>query len=130
MDNKKRRALERAGWKIGDFQEFLELSDSEIALMDMKIEQGKEGWVEFTRYPCREGFIDVYTGDSGHNPNTGRRPRYQLNAIKSWLRLNGEGPWVEPRHMYSVADGQYSLDDEVRADHSATEIFEAIMEEG
>lgn len=37
MDEKKRRELEADGWKIGDTQEFLGLSDEEMAYIDLRI---------------------------------------------------------------------------------------------
>jgi len=37
MDKKVRERLEAAGWKVGDTQEFLELSDAEMALIEVKI---------------------------------------------------------------------------------------------
>jgi len=33
----KRKKLEAKGWKLGDAQDFLELSDEEIALIEMKL---------------------------------------------------------------------------------------------
>ncbi|MBI3204463.1 MAG: helix-turn-helix transcriptional regulator [Myxococcales bacterium] len=40
MDRKKRKRLERAGWRIGSAAEFLDLSDVEEALVDMKLTLG------------------------------------------------------------------------------------------
>lgn len=37
MDEKKRKRLEKAGWKIGSAQEFLELSASEVAYIELKL---------------------------------------------------------------------------------------------
>jgi len=37
MDEEKRKKLEAQGWKIGDTQEFLGLSDDDIAYIDIKI---------------------------------------------------------------------------------------------
>lgn len=37
MDRKRREKLKKAGWKIGDTQEFLNLSDEEMAYIDLKI---------------------------------------------------------------------------------------------
>ncbi len=37
MDEKTRRKLEAAGWKTGDAQDFLELSDAEAAFIEMKL---------------------------------------------------------------------------------------------
>jgi|SRR5580658_918558 DNA-binding XRE family transcriptional regulator len=37
MKNSKRKKLERAGFKVGTVQEFLNLSDEEMALIDLKV---------------------------------------------------------------------------------------------
>lgn len=37
MDENKRKRLEAAGWKVGDTQEFLKLSDAEMAYIDLRI---------------------------------------------------------------------------------------------
>jgi predicted XRE-type DNA-binding protein len=37
MDKKTKEKLEAAGWKVGDAQDFLELSDAESAFIDMKL---------------------------------------------------------------------------------------------
>jgi len=37
MDEKTRKKLEAAGWKTGDAQDFLELSDAEAAFIEMKL---------------------------------------------------------------------------------------------
>ena len=37
MKQSKKKALERAGWKVGDASEFLELSDEEVAYIEMKL---------------------------------------------------------------------------------------------
>jgi ribosome-binding protein aMBF1 (putative translation factor) len=41
MHKQKRRALEAHGWKVGTAQEFLELSDEETALIDLKLALGR-----------------------------------------------------------------------------------------
>jgi hypothetical protein len=38
MDAAKRKALEAAGWKIGDAADFLEMSDGERQLLDARVE--------------------------------------------------------------------------------------------
>jgi len=40
MRQSKRKALEAKGWKLGSAQEFLDLSDEEIALIELKIALG------------------------------------------------------------------------------------------
>jgi predicted XRE-type DNA-binding protein len=37
MDNKTKKKLEDAGWKTGDAQDFLDLSNAEAAFIDMKL---------------------------------------------------------------------------------------------
>ena len=47
MHKQKRKALEADGWKVGTAQEFLDLSDEEAALIDLKLALGralKERW--------------------------------------------------------------------------------------
>ena len=56
----------------------------------------QEGWVKFTRTECKEGFIDVWTGDCADNPNNKHKNRWNLNSFKTYMRLNGEGKWIEP----------------------------------
>lgn len=41
MNKKKIKELERKGWKVGDAQEFLGLSDSELAYIELKIALSK-----------------------------------------------------------------------------------------
>lgn len=38
MDARKRKALEQAGWKLGDAADFLEMSDAERQLLDARVE--------------------------------------------------------------------------------------------
>jgi len=40
MRQNKRKALEAKGWKLGSAQEFLELSEEELALIELKIALG------------------------------------------------------------------------------------------
>ena len=42
MQKKKKHKLEKAGWKIGDAQEFLDLSDAEIAIINLRVLLAKE----------------------------------------------------------------------------------------
>ena len=53
----------------------------------------EEGWVKFRRFYCVEGHIDIWFGDSAHNPNTLEQPRLNLNSFAAYVRLNGEGLW-------------------------------------
>ena len=38
MDTRKRKAIERVGWKVGDAADFLEMSDVERQLLDARVE--------------------------------------------------------------------------------------------
>lgn len=40
MRQSKRKALEKKGWKFGSAQDFLDLSDEELALIELKISLG------------------------------------------------------------------------------------------
>ena len=42
MKASKRGRLEKAGWNVGDAQEFLELSDAEIALVDVRVSLARD----------------------------------------------------------------------------------------
>jgi hypothetical protein len=55
----------------------------------------KEGWVEFTRIPCKIGFVDKWVGDSGSNPNYPQASNFSLNSFNTWFRLNGKGKWID-----------------------------------
>ena len=39
MDTTKRKAIEAAGWKVGDAADFLEMNDEERQLLDARVEQ-------------------------------------------------------------------------------------------
>ena len=42
MNESKRKRLEAKGWKFGEAQEFLELADEEMALIEMKLALGRD----------------------------------------------------------------------------------------
>ena len=42
MKREKRTRLERAGWKVGDTQEFLELTDAEMAVVEVRVSLARE----------------------------------------------------------------------------------------
>lgn len=62
--------------------------------MEKKSERLKEGWVDFTRVYCKEGFIDCFFGDMADNPNRDKRSNIMLNAFDMWYRLGGTTEWV------------------------------------
>lgn len=55
----------------------------------------QEGWVKFTRTECKEGFIDVWTGDCIDNPNNKYKNKWNLNGFNTYMRLNGEDKWIK-----------------------------------
>jgi len=42
MKKEKLRRLERAGWKVGDAKDFLELDDAEMAMIELRVSLAKE----------------------------------------------------------------------------------------
>jgi len=42
MEKPKRKKLERAGWKVGDAKDFLDLSDAESAIIDIRVSLAQE----------------------------------------------------------------------------------------
>jgi len=64
----------------------------------MKNELLQEGWVEFRRYRCLEGYIDCWSGDCANDPNRLTKSLYNLNAIRTYFRLNN-GEWVESNEL-------------------------------
>lgn len=42
MKNSKKKELESTGWRVGDTQEFLELSDAEMALVDVRVSLARD----------------------------------------------------------------------------------------
>jgi hypothetical protein len=59
----------------------------------------KEGWVEFIRFQCLEGYIDVWIGDVIDNPNLPEKNRMHLNATTKYFRLN-TGEWIRDRKFH------------------------------
>lgn len=57
----------------------------------------KEGWVQFQRIPCKNGFIDRWMGDMANNPNNKSKSAQNLNASTTYFRLNGTGQWMNHR---------------------------------
>jgi len=74
----------------------------------MKVETIKEKWYSLRRYYCKEGFIDVYQGDSHHDPDLDEKPNIQVNNIITLYRLNGVSKWHnrnQLRGLFSVLNG-------------------------
>lgn len=70
-----------------------------MARIKVKSESKKEGWVQFSRIPCKTGFIDRWMGDVADNPNNKSKSPQHLNAFASYYRLNGEGMWMPQRNF-------------------------------
>jgi hypothetical protein len=56
-------------------------------------EQIKEGWVNFTRFHCKEGFIDRWMGDCFSDPNNDKPSIWNGNMFTQYYRVNG-GKWI------------------------------------
>jgi hypothetical protein len=80
-----------------------------------------EGWVNFTRFPCKEGYIDRWLGDCINNPNSIEKSMLQLNSFTEYYRCNS-GEWI-PKHEFK----RYFFHDmrEEREFFTADEIFTA-----
>lgn len=57
-----------------------------------------EGWVEFKRFECKEGTIDVWMGDSADNPNNKIQSNWHLNSFTKFFRLNN-GEWIHGNEL-------------------------------
>lgn len=86
----------------------------------MKKEQLQEGWVDFLRLHCKEGFIDRWQGDSAHDPNKEKKHPLCVNSFTSYYRLNGEGEWV---HKAEFENRFFSDLLDCREDFTAEEIW-------
>ena len=53
----------------------------------------KEGWVTFTRYHCKKGYLDRWTGDTNDNPNNPEKRMLNLNSFTAYWRCNN-GLWI------------------------------------
>ncbi len=42
MKNSKKKSLESTGWRVGDTREFLELSEAEMALVDVRVSLARD----------------------------------------------------------------------------------------
>lgn len=62
----------------------------------------KERWYNYRRVYCKEGFIDIWRGDSAHHPEQESKPNYQLNNTITMYRLNGEGFWYDRNLLKSL----------------------------
>jgi len=58
----------------------------------------EEGWVKFTRFHCKSGYIDRWLGDCIDNPNNFKQSTVCLNSIAQYFRLNS-GTWISDREL-------------------------------
>ena len=66
--------------------------------MALKQEILEEGWVKFTRWHCKEGYLDIWTGDCINNPNNPTKSQWQLNSFASYWRCNS-GEWISDKDL-------------------------------
>jgi hypothetical protein len=64
MKQEKRKRLEAAGWKIGDVQEFLGLSDDEAAIIELKLDLAKAVKAERIRRKLTQNELGKLLGSS------------------------------------------------------------------
>ena len=87
----------------------------------MKTEQLQEGWIKFTRWYCKEGYLDRWIGDSINNPNNENQHQMCLNSMVSYWRCGGE--WVNSKEL---SKNILSLLD-LREDFTAKEIWDEVI---
>lgn len=78
----------------------------------MRSEFLNERWFKFTRIYCKEGYIDMWSGDSAHDPNQDTKSSYNLNNTVTFFRLNGEGEWIpknELRGMFEDINAYHEI---------------------
>jgi hypothetical protein len=59
----------------------------------MNKEHLSEKWYKFIRFHCKEGYIDVWSGDSYNDPNNDEKGYFNLNTTSYYVRLN-DGIWL------------------------------------
>ena len=42
----------------------------------------KEKWFMYQQIECKDGFVDIYIGDTANNPNYDKPSKWQLNSIR------------------------------------------------
>jgi hypothetical protein len=86
----------------------------------MMIEKIEEKWYTLNRYYYKEGFIDVYHGDSHHDPDLDEKPKIQINSSMTLYRLNGKGKWYHRNKLKGLFN---SLNSDERELFSADEVW-------
>jgi hypothetical protein len=87
-------------------------------------EQKKEGNIIFTRYYCKEGYIDVYTGDVANNPNHSIPTNMKLNSVRTYYRCN-ESNWLTSFHLINFSKIMEFL--EIREYFTADDIWMQLL---
>jgi len=64
MKKAKRRALERAGWRVGTVEEFLDLTKAESALVELRLALSKKLRSKRTRRKLTQGQLAKLLGSS------------------------------------------------------------------
>ena len=88
------------------------------------MERLKEGWVEFTRYYCKSGFIDRWIGDSINDPNRDKPSNWSLNSFAQFWRFDG-GEWISDYDLGGKSKVFPYLD--IRNDFTAQEILNQLL---
>jgi hypothetical protein len=84
----------------------------------------KEGWVDFTRYYCKSGWIDRWTGDSINDPNRPTKSNWQLNSFAQFWRFDGGG-WISDYDLGGKSKVYPYLD--IRQDFTSVEILQQLL---
>lgn len=107
---------------------YFELKNEELTFKpkQMEVQTIEEGWVKFKRYPCKEGHIDVWSGDQSCDPNKPERPHFNLNTQTTYLRCNGS-LWINKADL--KLKKHYTSILFVRTEFTAVEIWNKITHE-
>ena len=90
----------------------------------MKIERLREGWVNFTRFHFKDGYIDKFMGDMADDPNSPNQVKIHFNASSSWIRLN-KNEWVNTRKVEANSFIQSLY---FRDEYTAEEVWNAFIQ--
>lgn len=81
-----------------------------------------EKWYDFIRYYCKEGYIDIWSGDLANNPNNEKKNTINLNTSSHYFRLN-DSEWISG---YENFKKHFNIElVELYQDFSAEEIWNA-----
>ncbi len=91
-------------------------------------ERLQEGWVKFTRFYCKEGWIDQWVGDCADDPNRPIKSFYSLNAFSTCWRAKGTKwfPELNKGHLHIKLDkyAQEYTSDEIWQVQVENDIFD------